>query len=177
MIQSATLQPGYRPAEQGMKNKGEKRERLEEIISSWKNEVSLTQTSSEDNLHNRIADLSKRAKTGDAEQTSETEEFLDDGSRDDRKRFNLYFGNPASNALFFVYGTAEHNEAKIAEFEEDMRRRKEADIAYHEGLEKLDEWIEDFEGAGKNFRVAEEYGHPAAKLGRLFIEAYFQDDQ
>ena len=64
--------------------------------------------------------------------------------------------------IFFVYGTSEHYEAKVAEFEQQMRQKKEADNAYHEGLECLDPWIEDFERAFEYFEFAAGWGHPGA---------------
>lgn len=171
MIQSASFQHRL-PTELPAVHQSEKRERIEEVISSLKNEMDLNRTSSEENLQDRVTDCSKRAKM-EQEHSSDTDEsILSATSPDDRSRFDLYFGNPATNTLFFVYGTPAHNEAKVAKFEEDLRRKKEADIAYHEGLEKLDEWVEDFEGAGENFKVAERLGHPAAKLGGLFIETF-----
>ena len=94
-------------------HQGEKRERIEEVISYWKSGLDFNRTSSEDNLQDLLKDSSKKAKMGDG-QSSDTYEFiLSDTTRDDRSRFDLYFGNPASNCIFFVYGTAEHNETQI----------------------------------------------------------------
>lgn len=159
-----------------------KRERVEKVIADLlqsRKEDSSSASDLEGSLQNRVNDHSKKAKS-DANDTSKEEIVEQDTSSCDsesmdlsstsltewisspeRYKFDLY-GKSDRGGFFFVYGTSEHNEAKVAEFEQQMRQKKEADEAYHEGLECLDSWIEDFERAFERLEFAAQRGHPGA---------------